>query len=61
MLRKIRWNYKEVDTGVAVTMAIMSDKESMAFEMECLEFMSSTAAKITEHSSLMHGIIHAMS
>lgn len=62
--KEIRCTYKDVDIGVASTKALtqtsVSDKDRMAFRMECIEFMSSTTAKIVERSPLRYRIVRAM-
>jgi len=62
--KEIRCNYKEVDIGDASTKALMqtsvSDKERLAFRMECVEYLSTTTAKIVERSPLRYGIVKAM-
>jgi len=58
--KELRCNYKEVNIGVASTKALMhsvSDKERLAFRMECVEFLSTTTA---ERSPLRYGIVKAM-
>jgi len=38
----------------------VSDKERLAFRMECVEFLSAATAKIVERSPLRYGIVKAM-
>jgi hypothetical protein len=63
--KDIRCNYKEVDIGVAANKALaqtsVSDKDRLSFRMQCLEFLSSTTAKILERSPVQYKIVRAIS
>ena len=58
-------NYKKVDVGVgakkALSQAKLSDAQILSFRMECLKFLSATAAKIIERSPLKYPLVRAVS
>jgi len=61
---ELKFYYKEVDIGVASAKAQLqtsvSDKDRMTFRMEYLVFVSSTTARIVEHSPLRYEIVRSM-
>jgi hypothetical protein len=63
--KDVRRSYKEVDIGVAAKKAIgvskMSDRETMEFRMQCIDFLASMTSKLIEKSPLKYSLTRAVS
>ena len=57
-------SYKDIDIGVVTKKYIaeskVSDAEKMRFQMECLQYLATTIAKIIERSPLKYRMVHAI-
>ena len=63
--KDVRRSYKEVDIGVAAKRAIgvskMSDRETMEFRMQCIDFLAGMTSKLIEKSPLKYSLTRAVS